>query len=148
MDRLKRYPLFCLAGLLLFVVATVGSSTLARVIVVRMSLLEAFFESIHYIITNPLGAFTLAVPFIVSGFIAAAITRRAGIFKGCLLFMVFSGILCWVYFQGYMNAQQALVEHEWTASALSIGLLPLQSLPILVIQGIFASLIYWRESSE
>lgn len=123
---------FLFFGLIVIVSADVSS----RITVANESFGHALSQSIYYLAIQPIGTILLLVPFGLTG--SASFAN-----KGNRLFKWFIFLLCFIpisalYFVGYNDGQVALKKHAWTAAALSVGLMPLLSLPIIGIGLIIA----------
>jgi hypothetical protein len=99
----------------------------ARLSVAHESIGHAFQESLHYKIVQPIGSAMLLLPFVVIGAIAAKSTKSS---SSCLLVCGHLAATI-LYFNGYLDSQHALQKHAWTAAALSEGLLPFLSVPVV-----------------
>ena len=101
----------------------------ARLHVAHESFGHALQESMHYKIVQPVGTVMLLLPFAVIGVIAARIA------KGSSSYLLVCGHLAAtiLYFRGYLDSRQALQNHAWTAAALSEGLLPFLSIPVIAL---------------
>lgn len=86
----------------------------------------------------------LAAPFIGAGVLAAELTKAANLLKGVVCFFVVVTVLGWLYFYGYWSAQHALLERKWTAAALSVGMLPFMSIPVLLVAAIAVGILVWK----
>jgi hypothetical protein len=121
-----------------FVGATIGSDVVARVNVVGDSMGRAVSQSIYSALTQ-LGTLWLLFPFAVVGFLSVFVARMANSAAALLLFGGSVTGLGWQYFWGYWHAQQAIQEQKWTAAALSVGMLPFESLLVLYFAAFFAA---------
>lgn len=144
MRQIKLHVVFGIVGVLSFLVATNGFEILASVLVARTPLHSALRESVTYSIAQPVSTFLLALPFLIASALGAEMVRAFTLLKVSLLLSVVFGLLGWLYFSAYWNAQLSILEHRWTSSALSIGLLPFKSIPILFFEGTVVSLMFWK----
>lgn len=131
--RHRPYMLFLGLAVAMFVVAHVGFEVYARLLVGRNGLSEALHETLYYSAIQPIGSMMLLAPFLFLGWMAASLAKKKTMKVGMLLFAVGVTILTVMYFKGHIGAQQAMLAHKWTAAALSVGLLPFQSIPVLFI---------------
>jgi hypothetical protein len=120
-------------SILCFLVTTTGFDIAARVFVASQSFRAAARESVYYATVQPFGTMLLAAPYLAVGILSTGVVKRTGLIKASLFFVVVVAVLGALYFFGYWGAQQALVKRAWTAAALSVGLLPFMSIPIIII---------------
>jgi lipid-A-disaccharide synthase-like uncharacterized protein len=129
-----------------FLVAVVGGDIGSQIAVSGKSSSDAISDAIKY--SSFLGTAMLAVPFVAADFLSVEVGRRAPLTVTMWFFAALSGALVLLYFLGYWSSRQALLEHKWTASALAVGLLPVQSLPILVVGLIVGELLRRKYKHE
>jgi len=132
------------ASLLCFLVATIGFEVLASVLQTQAAVIFSLHESIHSFFSQPIGSLLLAAPFLVIGIVAANLAKGVGSFQAKVFFVSSVAALGALYLSGYWAAQQALLAQKWTAAALSVGLLPFQSILILVLAAFPAGFMFWR----
>lgn len=144
MRQIKLHMLFGIVGLLFFLIATNGFEILASMLLAQTPLHSAIRESLSYSIAQPVGTLLLAVPFLVASLLGAQVAREFSLLRASLLLAVVFGLLGWLYFSAYWDAQLSILERKWTSSALSIGLLPFKSIPILLLGGIIVGLMFWK----
>lgn len=135
---------FAIASLLCFLAATIGCEVLASVSLTQTTFSSALSESIRTALSQPIGSLLLAAPFLCVGVVAAKLARSVGSFQAKLFFIVSVVGLSVLYLSGYWAAQQALLAQKWTSAALSVGMLPFQSILILLLAAIAAGLMFWR----
>ena len=144
MSQPRPHIRYAIASLLCFVAATNGSEVLASVLQTQATSITALRESLHSSLSKPIGSLLLAAPFLVIGIVAANLAKCVGSFKARVFFVSSVVALGALYLSGYWAAQQALQAHKWTAAALSVGLLPFQSILILVLAAYPAGWMFWR----
>ena len=127
------YAAFFGFAALLFLAATLGSDVVARTTIAREGLRQAIAGHAHYAVAQPTGTALLLAPFLLLGWMSASLGRRKGFDKGLGVFLLGTLLPGFMYFSGYQDAQGYLKRHMWTAAALAVGLLPLKSLPLLLI---------------
>jgi hypothetical protein len=138
---------FLALGVGAFLVADVGFEVLARLWIGRNPLGQATSETLYSLATQPVGTLMLLAPFLLIAWMAASLARRRTFERGLLLFMVAAGALGVLYFVGHVEAEQALKSRRWTAAALSVGLLPFESIPVLLL-ALIARWLLARKSRE
>jgi len=127
-----------ICGLLLILAA----DTYARVIVADKSMKEAISEVLHHAPTDALFLFLL-LPFALIGCIAAVLGKDGNRVRcWCSLIGGFLPTI-FVYFNGYLDSQYALRQRAWTASALSVGLLPFMAAPVAAIGMAIGWMVAW-----
>jgi hypothetical protein len=114
-----------------FVAVDLAAGAAARVAIAGEAASSALAGQIRDQLDNPLGAFFLFLPFALTGFICAAVADKAGRRPAVLIFAAAVAAFAGLWWIGYRGEQLALLEHEWTAAALSIGFLPFVSLPVV-----------------
>jgi hypothetical protein len=123
--RIKmKLKLYLLLAVLAFVVGTMGSDLVARTSIAGERVAQAFSEHLHLAWVQFTGTMLLAAPFIAVAFICAFAQRQARDRSAVVIFAIAMSTLLYFYFSGYQAAQHALLDSNWTAAALSIGLLP------------------------
>ncbi|MGX7895078.1 hypothetical protein [Tsuneonella sp. HG222] len=111
-------------GFAVFVAATTGADVFARMTIAGESLGVALGEHLYWAGVQVVATLLLLAPFIGIPFLCHLVEKKArrrgviGIFSMAMIALFF------FYFQGYQGAQVALLEGKWTASTLSVGLLP------------------------
>jgi len=130
------------------IAATIGSDIFARVSIGGQSVGSAGGEHLRYALSDWIGTLFLFAPFLAVGWTSAALRKRG---QTRFAFVVLAvGLLPLIYFyiEGYRGAQQALADEQWTAAALSIGLLPfVVGIPVMLLVG-FASWVAIRLESR
>lgn len=144
MPRARLHSLFCLVGVVCFIVATAGFDVLARMAVAREPLRTATAEAFGYMFTQPVGTLMLLAPFIGAAALSAEVARTSTMATAWVLFGLVTGVLGWLYFSGHWEAQVALQQRKWTAASLSVGMLPFLSIPVLLLAAIGAGVVAWR----
>jgi drug/metabolite transporter (DMT)-like permease len=129
-----------------FLVAVVGGDIGSQIVVSEKSTSDAISDAIKY--SGFLGTAMLAFPFIAADLLSVEVGRRVPLTVTMWFFAALSVALIALYFLGYWSSRQALLEHKWTASALAVGLLPMQSLPILLVGLIVGELLRRRYKHE
>jgi hypothetical protein len=125
--------LFYVAAALCAVVATLGSDVVSTVAVTGGSARAAATEHLNYALRSPIGTALLFLPFIAAAWLGASVAGKQKSYAALLVFVPTLVLLLALYFSGYYGSQQALLEHKWTAASLSVGLLPFQSIAVLLI---------------
>ncbi|MCA1594746.1 MAG: hypothetical protein LC754_19385 [Acidobacteria bacterium] len=127
----KRYYSWGGLALLLGVAVILSSDTYARASVANETPGGAFSTSIHYLLVQPIGTIFLLLPYLVVGIVASFFAKVEHNLKSWCLFICGVAPLMALYFQGYMSAQQAILEKKWTAASLAVGFLPFVSVPAI-----------------
>lgn len=131
--RDRPYLLFFCLAVGTFAVAHVGFEIFARLWVGRNTAWEAVCETLYYSATQPTGTAMLLAPFVLLGWMAGSLAKKQTLKNGTVLFVAGAVVFGLMYFSGHMGAQQAMQSRKWTVAALSVGLLPLQSIPVLFV---------------
>lgn len=135
---------FGIATALAFLVATNGFDILARVSVGREPFSKAASESFYYAAIQPIGSLLLLAPFIALAWLSLRVEQKANAVSAWALFVISVSALGWFYFEGYQGAQHAMLQEKWTAAALSVGMLPFTSVPVLLLAALLGGLIVWK----
>jgi hypothetical protein len=144
MPRRRLYLMFGGLSAVCFIVYTLGFEIAARMAVAGESLSLAVSGSGHYMAAQPIGTLMLLAPFVAMAVLSAEVARASNRASAAVFFSALAAALGWLYFSGHWDAQLALAQRKWTAAALSVGLLPFLSVPVLFIAAIAAGLIAWR----
>jgi len=89
----------------------------------------------------------LLAPFALLGWMSASLAKRQGFERGLVLFLIGALLLGTMFFSAYQDSQKYMSQKMWTASTLSIGLLPFKSAPLLLVC-LAAQWFLARNSSE
>lgn len=127
------YRTFIVLAIVPFILATLGSDVVARSGVYGESIGTAISEHLHYAAIQPMGTAMLLAPFLVLAWMAASLAKRKNFDSGLGVFLLGAVLLGFTYFSGFQDSQHYMKQRMWTAASLSVGLLPLKSIPVLVI---------------
>jgi len=97
---------------------------------------------------NPLASVVIASPFIAAELLLVEVARYSNRIVAAVLFAFVLFALVSLYYAGYAASQEAMLRHKWTAAELSIGLLPMYSLPILAVAVLAGEIIRRRYKHE
>lgn len=145
--RDRPYPAFFSLAILLFLAATAGSDVVARITVSGEGVGKAVTEHFYYAFVQPVGTVMLLAPFALLGWMSASLAKRQGFERGLVLFLIGALLLGTMFFSAYQDSQKYMSQKMWTASTLSIGLLPFKSAPLLLVC-LAAQWFLARNSSE
>jgi hypothetical protein len=129
----RPYTLFLGLAVPVYLVATLGSATYARVHIGNVSFMEAGTQVFSFAIAQPISTLVLLVPFLLIGWMSASLVRRHGVDRALLMFVCGSLLLIFCYVDTYISSQQYLQHRAWTAGALSVGFLPLKAVPFILL---------------
>jgi len=144
MTRAKAHVRFFASAIIVALVAIVGFDVVSRVVVADKALRLAFSETLRVLGAQPVDTLVLFLPFAAVGVLAAETTKASRMVPAVTLFALSVAALWWLYFSGFMGGQHALLERKWTAAALSVGLLPFTSIPIVFVAALVAGFVAWR----
>ena len=116
-----------------FIVANPLLEVTARLAIGKQDLLPAIGETLYLAMVWPLTPLVLGLPFWGLGTIAAKVGRRSS--PRMAVVALVSGVimLTALYCFGHLGAQESVAHRRWTDAALLIGLLPLLSVPVLIV---------------
>ena len=123
-------------AIIAFVVATFGADLASTMIVNGGPASVAASEHLRFAAEQPVGSAMLLAPFLLLALICAVVARRSTMVRATMLFGVAAAALLILYYLGYDGAQRALRDEQWTAAALSVGLLPFLAVPLVVLAAI------------
>jgi hypothetical protein len=130
-----------LIALLVFFVAVTGSDLFARITIGQRSLMGAVGEHVEWAGLTLIGLLLLLAPFLVVALICAIANKRARTRSAVTIFVAALIALFYFYFGAFQMAERALLDAQWTAAALSIGLLPFfVGIPAVLLTAIAAAL--------
>jgi hypothetical protein len=131
MSKHLAYSAFIALACLAFIVSTIVFGALAKVIVAGDTIEHALSEHLHYM--TIVGSLVLLSPFLALAGIGVGFRNKRGAKFGFVAF--FAGLipLMGLYWFGYIGSEEALLNRKWTAAALSVGLLPFQSVVVLIV---------------
>lgn len=124
---------YTIASILIYLLATTGFDVLVSILQTKKEIIFVLRTSIISSYTHPLSSLFLAIPFLFIGLVASNIAKGIGPPQAKIYFAISNLALGTLYFSGYWSAQKALLANEWTSAALSIGLLPFQSILVLAL---------------
>ena len=145
--REQPYRLFAVLTIALFLLINFGFEVFARLWFGRNILLEAVGETFYYSFAQPFGSLFLLVPIALLGWMSASLSVKKTLKCGLILFCAGAIALGLIYFWGHMGSQLAMQKHKWTASALSVGMVPFKSIPVLIVC-LIARLIMGRNAKD
>ena len=116
-----------------FVFSTLVSDVAARMTIQREGLGHALSEHAYYAAAQPIGTLMLLLPFLLVAWMGASLAQRKSMSAGVTLVVSTCSVLAAMCFDGFQDSQAYLAQESWTASALSVGLLPFQSIPVVAV---------------
>lgn len=119
-----RLKTFLLIAFLASLVAVTGSDVVARMSINDLPFGEAAAKHLEWISGTAVGFVVLLVPYIAVAFITAEVHKHARSRCSISIFGAALFVMIYFYFQGFHDAQLAIIDGRWTAAALSVGLLP------------------------
>jgi hypothetical protein len=131
MSKQLAYAAFAALAGLAFIVSTLIFGALAKVAVAGDTFAHAFSEHLHYM--TIVGSLMLFAPFIALAAISVGFIGKRGVPFGFGVFSLGLILLMALYWLGYIGSEEALLNRKWTAAALSVGLLPFQSVVVLLV---------------
>ena len=138
----KEQKLFYGLSLGLFFGSVLLFDAIGRLTYRNETIFEAIKETLYYLTVQPIGTAMLLAPYLILGFVSAKAAKNNNIKKGMCFFV--SGLisLSYIYYSGYLAASYYMELKKWTASSLSVGMLPFQSIIALPIGLFFGWVIY------
>ncbi|MDH6233188.1 hypothetical protein M2281_003799 [Mesorhizobium soli] len=127
-----KFVIYLFSASIAFIAGTIGSDIFARTSIAEKTVAQALNEALHWTWPDFTSTIMLAAPFFATALICAVFQRRARTRSTLVIFVVATTTLLYFYFNGYQNAQHALLEGKWTAGALTLGLLPFIGIPIVL----------------
>lgn len=116
-----------------FLIATTGGDIVARTTIAGNTLNQAFMEHLDWASVTVTGVFLLFIPFAGAAFIGFQLQKFGKTINVFIIFLLSMTILIYFYFNGFADAQRAVLERQWTAATFSVGLLPFfVGLPLLL----------------
>ena len=141
MKRDRSLLTFAVLGALCFVISTLGFDVGARIAVSRQAPFSAMSQSLHYMTVEPLGTFLLLAPFVAIVGLSVWVARASSGAIAAGFFCLFMLVIGWLYFVGHWESQEAMQRRHWTAAALSMGLLPFMSIPVVLVAAVAGGVI-------
>jgi hypothetical protein len=103
----------------------------------------ALKDSLYYLAVQPIGTAFLLVPYLVLGWFSAKESKEFNIKRGLCFFIPGLLSLSYIYYYGYLAASYFIEHEKWTASALSVGMLPFKSV-VALPTGLFVGWLIQR----
>jgi TRAP-type C4-dicarboxylate transport system permease small subunit len=85
-------------------------------------------------------------PFYCWGGLQLLSPKKRTLKSGAVLFVTGAVVLGLIYLAGHIGAEQAMQQRKWTAAALSVGLIPFYSTPVLFVM-LFIRVLAGRKRS-
>lgn len=111
-------------ALVVFLAGTTGADLVARTSIAGEPFGVALREHLYWAGLQFVGTLMLLAPFVAAAFVCARAGKQARTRTVAPIFTAAMLTLLYFYFQGHQGAQLALLQEKWTASALSVGMLP------------------------
>lgn len=111
-------------ALVVFLAGTTGADLVARTSIAGEPLGVAMREHFYWAGVQFVGTLMLLAPFVAVAFLCARAGKQARTRSVASIFAAAMLTLLYFYYQGHQEAQLALLEEKWTASALAVGMLP------------------------
>ena len=141
MTRDRSWLTFAVLGILCFAISTLGFDVGARIAVARQAPFSAMSESLHYMTIEPLGTLMLLAPFVAIAGLSVWVARTSSGAIAAGFFCLFMVVIGWLYLVGHWESQEAMQRRHWTAAALSVGLLPFLSIPVVLVAAVAGGVI-------
>ncbi len=136
--RDRPYLTFFLAAAFVFLGATIVAGIVARVVVGGQGVGDAASDQLHYFLVQARGTLFLASPFMALAWLSASLARRVGFVAGMRIFLFGTLLLGYLYVSAQFDSERYMARRGWTAASLAIGLLPVKSVPVLLLCALFA----------
>ena len=124
---------FIAAALVLFFAIDLAADVMARIAIQGQSLELATREHLYYASVQLPGTAFLSLPYVGMAFIGLPVLRRRGAVAGTLFLLCGAALLGGVYWFGYQQSALSMVARHWTAAALTMGMMPILSVPVLLL---------------
>jgi len=124
---------FLCIGALCFVATTVVSEVATDTYYRGTQFWSALSESGRRLVAEPIASAYLSSPFLVLAAICASLVKRGGLTRALILFVAGGFILVAFYFSAHQDVHRYMERRMWTAASLAVGLLPLNTVPVLLI---------------
>lgn len=139
-----RLKLYLPITLVAFLSATLGADIFARISLTGETLESAVANQVQWNAIEPIGILLLFLPFLAVALICALVERRARTRTAAAIFGAAMLTLVGFYFAGFRDAEQASLQHKWTAAALTIGFLPFFiGIPLAILTAGASALAMW-----
>jgi len=139
---------FIAAALILFFAVDLAADVLARTSVLGQSIDLAVREHLHYASIQLPGTAFLSLPYVGLAFIGLPVLRRRGAVVGALFLLCGVALLGGVYGFGYQQSALSMLARHWTAAALTMGMMPILSVPVLLLAFGVRLLATWGRASR
>ncbi|SRR6266511_672965 len=128
---LQRYSFFFFASVLSCLLITLGLEIWAEISLRGENLSYALSNSGSHFSVPAIAVLTFA-PFLVVAWICASLarvswSRALGLFVACV------AIFAAMYYSAHVRSEAYMSQGAWTAASLAVGLVPLQSWPVLLV---------------
>jgi hypothetical protein len=121
-------------ALIVFLTTLVTTHVGFHAAIFHQSLAEAAMDFFHNVDFGIVATLWLIWPYIAVALISSRLLRNPNTTLHAPLFLsAFLVFVSIIYCSGILGSQQALYAHAWTAAALSLGLTPFLTIPILII---------------
>jgi len=139
---------FVAAAIILFFAVDLAADVLARISIRGQSLELAAREHLYYASIQLPGTAFLSLPYVGLAFIGLPVLRRRGAVAGALFLLCGAALLGGVYGFGYQQSELSMQARHWTAAALTMGMMPILSVPVLLLAFGVRLLATWGRPSR
>ena len=124
---------FIAAAIILFFAIDLAADVVARTAIRGQSIALAVREHLYYASVQLPGTAFLSLPYVGLAFMGLPVLRRRGAIAGALFLLCGVGLLGGVYGFGYQQSALSMLARHWTAAALTMGMMPILSVPVLLL---------------
>ncbi|HEX7249092.1 MAG TPA: hypothetical protein VF262_01775 [Burkholderiales bacterium] len=127
----RHSSVFLALGLTAYALFDPGAAVYARIHVANTAPSEAITHTLYYMAIQPFGTVLLLAPFLCLGWLSSSMAIARGFHAGLIEFAIGTAALGYMYAVGHLGSEASMLNHQWTAASLSVGLLPFESLIVL-----------------
>ena len=142
------YAIYLILSMLLFIASYTGSAAYARVVVSGETPEAAVRAAFASTLTQPLTSCHMIIPFLLLAFSAAPMSRVRAAGAGAVLFIAGGILFAWMYLSGHLDSQAALLQRKWTASALAMAFVFVESVVVGAVLFLISSKVVKNRKSN
>ncbi len=138
----KEQKLFYGLSIALFFVSVIVFDVIGRLTYRNETLFVSIKETLYYLAVQPVGTAMLLAPYLILGLVSVKTSKNKSIKNGMCIFIPGLISLSYIYYEGYLASSYYIELKKWTASSLSVGMLPFQGIIALPIGLLIGWVIY------
>jgi hypothetical protein len=131
LNRTIGWGVYITLSVFAFIAATLVTDVIARMSFSKVSLFGAVGDHFRY--AGIILSVMMIIPFVAISAICALLEKSTKPKISFVIYVISTGCLIYFYAKGFWAAQEALQQERWTASSLSVGILPFIGFGVVLV---------------